>query len=55
VERGIDEWPIEYLDADRAGYITLFAGPEARRRAHDYFEALRIRRLKIVRAGPPAH
>jgi hypothetical protein len=37
----------------RLGYITLFAGPEARRRARDYFEALNDGRLKIVRDGPP--
>jgi hypothetical protein len=31
-------------------YVTIFAGPEAEKRARDYFKALKGKWLKIIRA-----
>jgi hypothetical protein len=43
------EWRVEYFDEDGC-YVTMFAGPQAERRARDYFNALKFGRLKTVRA-----
>jgi hypothetical protein len=45
----------EYSDDDGGCYVTLFAGPEAERRARDYFSALRTGRVKIIREGATEH
>jgi len=47
---GTGEWRVEYFDDDGACYVTVFAGPQAERRARDYFEALKFGRLRTVRA-----
>jgi hypothetical protein len=52
---GNDEWRIEYMDSDGGCYVTTFAGPEAERRARDYFGAIKSGALKIVREGSTAH
>jgi hypothetical protein len=49
------EWRVEYSDDDGGCYVTLFAGPEAERRARDYFNALRSGRIKIIREGATEH
>ena len=41
---------VEYFDDDGACYVTVFAGPQAERRARDYFEALKFGRLRTIRA-----
>jgi len=41
---------VEYTDAEGAAYVTVFAGPEAETRAREYFDALRLRQLKIIQA-----
>ncbi len=44
------KWRVEYQDDDGACYVTIFAGPEAARRARDYFEALKMHmRLRSAR------
>src|SRR3977135_1080188 len=35
------DWRVEYFGRDSAGYVTIFTGPEAERRARDYFQALK--------------
>jgi hypothetical protein len=35
------DWRVEYFGRDKAGYVTIFAGPDAERRARDYFRALK--------------
>ena len=47
---GAGEWRVEYFDDDGACYVTVFAGPQAERRARDYFEALKFGRLRTIRA-----
>ena len=47
---GTGEWRVEYFDDDGACYVTVFAGPQAERRARDYFEALKFGRLRTIRA-----
>jgi hypothetical protein len=47
---GNGEWRVEYQDDDGGCYVTVFAGPEAERRAREYFEALRSKRISTVRA-----
>ena len=47
---GTGEWRVEYFDDDGACYVTVFAGPQAERRARDYFDALKFGRLRTVRA-----
>ena len=42
------EWRVEYFDDDGGCYVTLFAGPEAERRARDYADALRAGVVKLV-------
>jgi hypothetical protein len=44
------DWRVEYFDSDGGCYVTIFAGPEAEKRARDYFKALRGKWLKIIRA-----
>jgi hypothetical protein len=43
------DWRVEYFDDDGACYITSFAGPQAEKRACDYFQALKFGRLQTVR------
>ena len=38
---GAAAWRVEYFDSDGGCYVTTFAGPEAEKRARDYFDALR--------------
>jgi hypothetical protein len=45
------EWRVEYFDDDGGCYVTIFAGPEAERRARDYADALRAGVLRLVTAG----
>jgi len=47
---GTGEWRVEYFDDDGGCYVTVFSGPQAERRARDYFEALKFGRLRTVRA-----
>jgi hypothetical protein len=35
------DWWVEYFGSDGSGYVTIFDGPEAARRAGDYFQGLR--------------
>jgi hypothetical protein len=35
------DWRVEYFGRDSAGYVTIFTGPKAERRARDYFQALK--------------
>jgi hypothetical protein len=44
------DWRVEYFDSDGGCYVTIFSGPEAEKRARDYFKALRGRWLKTIRA-----
>src|SRR3954453_10497370 len=46
---GTGEWRVEYFDDDGGCYVTIFAGPAAARRAHDYFTSLKPGRLSIQR------
>jgi hypothetical protein len=34
------DWRVGYFGRDKAGYVTIFAGPDAEQRARDYFQAL---------------
>jgi hypothetical protein len=43
------DWRVEYFDDEGACYITSFAGPQAEKRACDYFQALKFGRLQTVR------
>jgi hypothetical protein len=46
------DWHVEYFDDDGGCFVTVFAGPEAERRARDYADALKAGVLKLVtRAG----
>jgi hypothetical protein len=47
------EWRVEYFDDDGGGYVTIFAGPAAERRARDYFISLKSGRLRIQREPLP--
>jgi hypothetical protein len=49
---GTDEWRAEYFDDDGGCYVTIFAGPEAERRARDYAETLRAGVLRLIMVGP---
>lgn len=40
---------VEYFDAHDRCYVTVFAGPEAEKRACDYLDALKTGRLEIIR------
>lgn len=35
-----NDWRIEYQDEDGGCYVVIFAGPEAERRAREYFAEL---------------
>jgi hypothetical protein len=52
---GEPEWRVEYFDQDGGCYVTIFAGPEAEKRARDYFGALKSGVLKIIREVPVRH
>ena len=41
---------VEYSDVDGAAYVTVFAGPEAEKRAREYFDALQAGHLTIIQA-----
>ena len=47
------EWRVEYQDEDGGGYVTIFAGPAAERRARTSHEALQAKRLPTIREGAP--
>ena len=47
---GTGEWRVEYFDNDGGCYVTIFAGPEAALRARAYFQALKGKSLKTIRA-----
>jgi hypothetical protein len=49
------EWRVEYFDDDGGCYVTIFAGPEAERRAQDYADALRAGVIDLVTVGPATH
>jgi hypothetical protein len=50
--REAGDWRVEYFDDDGGCYVTVFAGPEAERRAQDYADTLMAGVLKLVtRAG----
>jgi hypothetical protein len=49
------EWRVEYQDEDGGGYVTIFAGPAAERRARSYYEALQAKRLPTIREGASPH
>ena len=40
---------VEYCDVNGRSYVTVFAGPEAEKRAREYFDVLNTGRLKIIR------
>jgi hypothetical protein len=46
---GGSHWLVEWGDADGRCYVTTFDGPMAEQRAHDYFDALKAGRLKVLR------
>jgi hypothetical protein len=45
------QWRVEYIDEDGGCYVTIFAGPAAQQRAHDYGEALKAGSLS-AHTGP---
>jgi hypothetical protein len=47
---GTGEWRVEYFDKHGGCYVTIFAGPEAALRARAYFQALKGKSLKTIRA-----
>jgi hypothetical protein len=47
---GTGEWRVEYFDNHGGCYVTIFAGPEAAQRARAYFQALKGKSLKTIRA-----
>jgi hypothetical protein len=49
------DWRVEYFDSDGGCYVAIFAGPEAEKRARDYFDALRTRRLTTIRDASSLH
>jgi hypothetical protein len=40
---------VEYFDAGGRSYVAVFAGPEAAKRARDYYDALTAGLLKTIR------
>ena len=52
---GSGEWQVEYFDDDGGCYVTAFAGPEAERRAREYFAALKNGQLRTIRESMVAH
>jgi hypothetical protein len=49
------ELRVEHSDNGAGCYVTPFAGPEAERRARDYFQALKTGAIKIIREGATEH
>ena len=49
---GSGEWRVEYFDDDGACYVTIFAGPDAEKRARDYHDALKTGLISILHARP---
>ena len=49
--RGSTEWRVEYFDDDGGRYVTVFSGPEAERRAREYFAGLKGGQLRTIRAS----
>ena len=47
---GSDERRVEDFDKHGGCYVTIFAGPEAALRARAYFQALKGKSLKTIRA-----
>ena len=47
---GTGEWRVEYFDKHGGCYVTIFAGPGAALRARAYFQALKGKSLKTIRA-----
>jgi hypothetical protein len=52
--REAGDWRVEYFDDDGGCSVTMFAGPEAERRARDYADAFKAGVLKQVTVGPAA-
>jgi hypothetical protein len=52
---GSGEWRVEYFDDDGVCYVTVFAGPEAERRAREYFAALKGGQLRTIREALVSH
>ena len=48
---GSTEWRVEYFDNDGGRYVTVFSGPEAERRAREYFAGLKGGQLRTIRAS----
>jgi hypothetical protein len=48
---GGSHWIVEWLDSDCGCYVTTFDGSLAKRRARDYFGALKAGRLKVLRGN----
>ena len=46
--QGLPEWRVEYVDDDGGCYVTIFAGPFAEKRAREYAEALKARKLAPI-------
>jgi hypothetical protein len=42
---------LSIFDDDGGCYVTIFAGPEAERRARDYIDALGAGALKLITVG----
>ena len=42
------DWRAEYFDDDGGCYVTIFAGPFAEKRAREYAEALKARKLAPI-------
>jgi hypothetical protein len=52
--REAGDWRVEYFDDDGGCYVTVFAGPEAERRAREYADALKAGVLKPITVGSAA-
>ena len=46
--QGLPEWRVEYVDDDGGCYVTIFAGPFAEKRAREYADALKARKLAPI-------
>jgi hypothetical protein len=44
---GLDEWRVEYFDAEGGCFVTIFSGPTAEERARAYERALAERQLNM--------
>jgi hypothetical protein len=49
------EWRVEYFDDDGGCCVAVFAGPEAERRAREYFADLKSEQLRTIRASGVSH